>query len=489
MDNNYLLIIPILFPIICGLALKNFKIENTFKLTSIAVIVNFLMLIGIFYINSSPLNLIKFTDLLTLRLQVDELSVFFTVLASFIWVVVTFFSFDYMIIEHNINEFYRFFLITLGLVIGVGFSGNLFSFYLFYEIMTLMTLPLVTHARNEESIKAGIIYLIYSFAGAALVLVAIFYTYYYGVGVDFVPGGMLSESVFRDQTGLIVFVLGFIGFGSKAGMFPLHSWLPLAHPVAPAPASGILSGIITKAGVLGILRLTFYVYGKDFISGTWAQMLLLGFILFTIFMGSMLAFGTDIMKERLAYSSVSQVSYVLFGIILLNMEGLLGGLLHMTFHAIIKNILFLGAGAMICQKHIHLTTNLKGLGKEMPTVMWTFTIASLALIGIPPLGGFLSKWHLGLGGLDFYNFDIGIISLGIIIISALLTGGYLIPIFVDAFFPGEKFRNNDLVSCVVPKPMRITLIVLTVVLVVLGLVPNELIKYFKNICEILLGGG
>src|SRR5699024_6568220 len=178
--------------------------------------------------------------------------------------------------------------------------------------------------------------------------IAIFYTYYIGVDVNFTAGGLLNPDNINNMS-LTIYLLAFIGFGSKAGMFPLHAWLSSAHPVAPSPASGILSGIVTKAGVLGIIRLTFYVYGADIIRGTWVQITVLMLCMFTIFMGSMLAYRTTHLKERLAYSSVSQVSYILFGIALLNTEGFVGGLSHMIFHATIKNILFLGAGAIICQ--------------------------------------------------------------------------------------------------------------------------------------------
>ncbi len=484
--ENYLLLIPILLPILSGLFIRRSTLEKTYVQVFLTVMANFVLLIGVLFINRNPLDLLKLTEVLVIRLQVDDISMFFTILAGFIWIFVTFYSFEYMRIEEDIEEFYRFYLISYGLVMGIGLSGNLFTFYLFYEFMTLMTLPLVTHARNEESIRAGITYLVYSIGGAALVLIAIIYTYYHGVQVNFSPGGMLDSKIFIDNIPLIVYVLGFLGFGSKAGMFPLHAWLPLAHPVAPAPASGILSGIITKAGVLGIIRLTFFVFGADAIRGTWAQTLLMGLTLFTIFMGSMLAFKTDIMKERLAYSSVSQVSYILFGIILLNAQGLVGGLAHMTFHALIKNILFLGAGAMICQRNIHLTTRLRGIGKEMPIVMWTFTIGSLALIGIPPLGGFLSKWYLGMGGLNFENFNLGVLGVVTIIVSALLTGGYLIPIFVDAFFPGADYHYNRLIICEPSRNMTLSLVVLTLVTVGLGLFPGFLIEFFQGIGNTVL---
>lgn len=485
MNGNLLLIVPIIFPIIVGLFIERFEIKKIYKLAASTAIINLLILIGIFLFNRGSLDLLSLSNILTIRLQVDSISIFFTILVSLIWILVTFYSFEYMSHERNIERFYKFLTISYGLIIGLGFAANMFTYYLFYEFMTLMTFPLVIHSRTEESMRAGIKYLIYSFSGAAFVLIAIFYTYYTGIDVNFVAGGLLNPDNITTMS-LVIYLMAFIGFGSKAGMYPLHAWLPSAHPVAPAPASGILSGIVTKAGVLGIIRLTFYVYGADVIRGTWTQTTILILSMFTIFMGSMLAYRTTNLKERLAYSSVSQVSYILFGIALLNNEGLIGGLSHMTFHAIIKNILFLGAGAIICQTGRTHTSQLKGIGKEMPITMWAFTLGSLALIGIPPLSGFISKWYLGIGGLGFINYSLGLAGLVTLIVSALLTGGYLIPIFVDAFFPGQDYEYNKLVNFEPGKLMTIPLIILTAAAVLLGIFPGFLVDFFRNIAGTII---
>ena len=485
MKGNILLLVPIVFPIVVGLFMKRLELKKVYKLAASMAIINLFILIGLFISSSNTLDIIKLTNLLIIRLQIDEISKFFTLLTTFIWILVTFYSFEYMSYEKDIKTFYKYLSITYGLIIGLGFAGNMFTYYLFYEFMTLMTFPLVIHSRTKESMSAGIKYLVYSFAGAAFVLIGIFYTYYIGIDVNFTEGGLLNPENINNLS-LSIYLLAFIGFGSKAGMYPLHAWLPSAHPVAPAPASGILSGIVTKAGVLGIIRLTFYVYGAEVIRGTWTQTTILILSMFTIFMGSMLAFRTTHLKERLAYSSVSQVSYILFGIALLNRSGLIGGLSHMTFHAIIKNVLFLGAGAIICQAGKHYTYELKGIGKEMPITMWTFTLGSLALIGIPPLSGFVSKWYLGIGGLGFPNYILGVIGLVTLIVSALLTGGYLIPIFVDAFFPGQDYEYNRLTNFEPSKFMTIPLIILTAAAVLLGIFPNFLIDFFKIIAGTII---
>ena len=485
MKGNILILIPVLLPILTGIIIKKQNIKTIHKMVSTVTILNLLVLLGIFRLEEKALDLFKISNVISVKLAIDELSIFFTLLASIIWILVAFYSFEYMNHEKNQERYFRFFMMTLGVIIGLGFSGNMISFYLFYELMTLITFPLVIHSMNEESMKAGIKYLVYSFFGAALVLIGIIFTSYYGTTVDFLGGGILDLSRTSDIRNLmlIVYVLSFVGFGSKAGMFPLHGWLPTAHPVAPAPASGLLSGIITKAGVLGILRMTYYVYGADFIKGSWAQIFLLSLTIFTIFMGSMLAFKADLLKRRLAYSSVSQVSYVLFGLALLSPEGLIGGLLHLVFHALIKNILFLSVGAIIYKTGKHYIHEIKGIGKSMPINMWCFTLGSLALVGVPPLGGFISKYYLGLGGLGFLDYNLGFLGVVTLIVSAVLTAGYLIPIFRDAFFPGANFDYSKVERLEPSMNMIIPIIIMVGAVALLGIFPQELISFFTNIAN------
>lgn len=483
MRGNILLLVPIILPIITGLIINKIDKKHVHKLVSTLTVVNLVILLGIINLTESSLEILKISSFLTIKLNIDSVSKVFTILASIIWLLSTIYSFEYMKHENNEERYFKYFLMTLGIIIGIGFSGNMFTFYLFYEFMTLITFPLVIHSMNEDSMKAGIKYLLYSFSGAALVLIGIFFTYYFSSNPDFLPGGNLDLGRIsgNESIMLVVYILTFIGFGGKAGMFPLHAWLPTAHPVAPAPASGILSGIITKAGVLGILRMTYYVYGSDFIKGTWAQTMILILTMFTIFMGSMLAFRTKHLKERLAYSSVSQVSYVLFGLALLNMNGFVGSMLHMIFHALIKNILFLSVGAIIYKTGKHYSHEIKGIGKSMPIVMWCFTLASLALVGIPPLAGYVSKYYLGMGGLNHIDYSLGFGGTVTLILSALLTAGYLIPIFVDGFFPGEDFDYSNVRKLEPSKFMTIPLIIMTILIVVFGMFPGVLVELFNNI--------
>ena len=228
-----------------------------------------------------------------------------------------------------------------------------------------------------------------------------------------------------------------IGFGAKAGMFPLHGWLPTAHPVAPAPASAVLSGVITKSGVLAILRIVYFVAGPETIRGTWVQQAWIVLTLLTVFMGSMLAYREPVLKKRLAYSTVSQVSYVLFGLSVLEPVAFTGALSHIVFHSLIKNALFLCAGAIIVITGRTQVKEMRGLGSQMPALLGCYTIVSLALVGIPPASGFVSKWYLATGALASGTGMFAWLGPVVLLVSALLTAGYLLPLTIQGFFPGH----------------------------------------------------
>lgn len=316
-------------------------------------------------------------------------------------------------------------------------SGNLVSFYLFYEWMTFMTVPFVLHTRTRESVRAARKYLFYSVTGATLVLAGIFLLAGNAEGLRF-GAGTLNPEV-RDGQVFTAAVLLILGFGTKAGMFPMHGWLPTAHPAAPSPASAVLSGVITKAGVLGIIRSLYGIIGTEFLIGTPVQTLFLSLSLVTVLMGSMLAYKEKVLKKRLAYSTVSQVSYILFGLALMTPEGFSAALLHLVFHSVIKNALFLFAGIIIHKTGKERADELRGLGKRLPLTFLCFTFAALALVGIPPASGFVSKWYLAMGALAA---PVGVFSyLGpaVLLVSALLTAGYLFMIPADGFFPGREY--------------------------------------------------
>ncbi|MBR3394558.1 MAG: proton-conducting membrane transporter [Firmicutes bacterium] len=317
-------------------------------------------------------------------------------------------------------------------------------------------------------------YLFYSIFGATLGLLGMFFTGIYGTGLGIAAGGVLDPARIAGKENVLLWVafLSIAGFGAKAGLFPLHAWLPTAHPVAPAPASAVLSGVITKAGVLCIIRLIYQIYGVDFLRGTWVQKALIILAVITVFMGSMMAFGEDLFKRRLAYSTVSQVSYVLLGVFTMNQTALLGALLHAAYHSIIKDALFFAAGAVIFCTHKEYVSQLEGLGKKMPVTFGCITICSLGLIGIPPFAGFLSKWYLAQGSLSEGIPVLSWLAPAVLLVSALLTAGYLLPISIHGFFPGADAPQAE--GKEASALMTLPMIVLAALTVFLGIFAQPL---------------
>lgn len=493
MDRSFSLLFPILFPMICGLLLvlvpplKNEKIRKPFVLFSLlgTLALTLWNVIGgdvyFFVCSMAPM-----ADIV---LFVDSSARIFAVLISFMWLMSGIFSFEYMKHEKNHSRYYAFFLMGEGAMLGVAFAQNYVTMYLFFEWMTLMTLPLVLHSQTEQAVKAGMKYLLYSLTGAFAGLLGIPVLAKYGTSLTFTPGGVLNMEAVSGHEGLLLGVAFavILGFGAKAGLFPLHAWLPTAHPEAPAPASAVLSGVITKAGVIAILRVIYFLFGTEFLAGTWVQTALLSIALLTVFMGSSMAFREKLLKKRLAYSTVSQVSYILFGLFLMNQTAMQGALLHVICHSVVKDGLFLCAGAIIYKTHHTRVDELTGIGKEMPVVLWCYTLCSLALIGIPPMCGFMSKWYLAIGSLESGIPVINWLGPVVLLISALLTAAYLLPITIKGFFPGSGYDYSKTEKKEPSLFMLIPLLILAV-LAAFTVFPQPFMNLIENVIMPLFGG-
>ncbi len=477
-----LLVLVPLFPILCAAlcwflpALRETKPRNAFVMTALAL--SFLLTVALCLTGDGSLSLFSITATLPIVFQSDTLGRLFALLISAMWLNSCAFSFGYMAHDGAQRRYYTFYLLTLGALLGISFAGTLVTMYLCFEMMTLLSVALVLHNMTKEAVAAGVKYLIYSIAGAMMGLFGIFFFTQSAQTPLFVPGGSLDPSAIAQSGGTLLWVLlvTIIGFGTKAGMFPMHGWLPTAHPIAPAPASAVLSGVITKTGVLCIIRVLYYVVGPDFVRGTWVQTVLLILALITVFMGSMMAFKVTGLKKRLAYSTVSQVSYMLFGLFLLNELAFTGAILHVFFHSVMKNALFLCAGAVILKTGKTDVRDLRGIGKQMPVTLWCFTLAGVGLVGVPPMSGFLSKWQLAQGALASAIPVFNWLGPVVLLVSALLTAAYLLPVSIDGFFPGrpEGAEAGAYPSCEVGAKMLIPLIVLAALTVLLGLWPSLL---------------
>lgn len=468
-----LIVCTVLFPVITGILASVIKAGSYKSLCRryavISVLSAALGTASILY--GSKITILTFAQGVTLTFALDSLGKFFLAAVLILYTCAAFYAMEYMKMEEDRPQFFCFFYISLGALIAVCCSDNLATVYLSFEMATLTTVPLVLHERTKAAVTAGLKYMFYSIGGALMGLFGVFFVYSYGMaGKSFVPGGFLDKAAASGhETVLLAAVMvAIIGFGTKAGMYPMHGWLPTAHPIAPAPASALLSGIIAKAGVIAVIRLVYYCVGADFIRGTYVQYTWMILAMITIFMGSMMAFLQKNMKKRLAYSTVSQISYIMLALSLLSDAGVRGALLHVMSHAASKGCLFLCAGVFIYKLGKRGVDELAGAGRQMPVVMWCFLIASLSLVGIPPMGGFLSKWVIALGVADDGMKVLSVLPIVVLLISALLTAGYLFPVAFKAFFPGkdavvpeEKQEPNAL--------MTVPMIVLCSVSLIMGI--------------------
>ena len=486
MNESMILMLPIFLPIIAGILLlcipEMKKRSALIGIVAAVLIVTAVSVFAVLFQEADSCTLFYLTKSLPVYFKLDGIGRVFVTVVTIVWLCGGAFAFEYMKHEQSEKRYFGFYLIVYGVLIALDFSGNIITFYMFYELMTLLSMPLVLHTRSKEAIMAGLKYMFYSFFGAYMVLFGIYFLNRFANTLTFTSGGVLNQELIAGREPFLLFVvfLMILGFGVKAGMFPLHGWLPTAHPVAPAPASAVLSGIIVKGGVLGIIRTVYYLFGAEFIRGSWVQTVWLSLTLFTVFMGSMLAYREKVLKKRLAYSTVSQVSYILFGLAMLDSTAMTGSLLHVICHAFIKSTLFFCAGAIIYKTGKTRVDELNGIGKEMPVLLWCYTIVSLALIGIPPTGGFLSKWYLAVGALHTKMPFFSWFGPVVLLVSALLTAGYLLPITINGFFPGKEFDYQQLKSKEPNRTMLLPILLLTVLAMAVGMFPAVITEYLTG---------
>ena len=491
MGQSVLILFAIFVPILWGIwilarpAYKSRKVMITSAFVGLAVTT--LLSLSILILGEMELHLFSIGQNMDIYFHADMMGRIFTSIVTIVLPLVGIYAFEYMGHYEEEKRFFGFYLMVYGVLLALSYAGNIITFYLFYEMMSIFSMPLVFHFRTREALMAGLKYLFYSLTGAYFVLFGIYFLNQYATTLTFVPGGSLDMTKVAGNEGLLLVVAMcmVIGFGVKAGMVPLHAWLPNAHPIAPAPASAALSSIIVKMGVFGVMRVVYYMFGVNFLRGTWVQYVWMTLTLVTVFLGSMMAYREKVFKKRLAYSTVSQVSYILFGMSLMHPQALTGSLLHILFHAVIKSALFMSAGAVIYKCGLERVDEMKGIGKKMPKIMWSFTICSLALIGIPPASGFISKWYLATGALAT---EIPVFSwLGpvILLISALLTAGYLLPISIDGFFPGPEFDYEHLEKKDPTKQMLVPIMLLAAMALLFGMFPNYFISYMGNLAEMI----
>jgi multicomponent Na+:H+ antiporter subunit D len=399
-------------------------------LATFGVVLSFLP--GILDGNTYTIKLASVVEGLDIRFTVDNLGYYFSLIVSFLWMLATLYSISY--IDHKENRFFIFMALCESFILGCAFSANMFTYFIFYELMTFGSYPLIIHEETDMARRAGYKYLVYAIFAGTVLFFAIVANYFWGGGqLGFGRYGVLSLEIASRAALTTIFFTYLAGFGVKAAIMPLHGWVPDAHPAAPSPASALLSGVILKAGAFGIIRVVFNVFGVELMRELDVFIVMAVFACITIVLASVFALTQDNLKRRLAYSSIGQVSYIILGLAMLAQDGALGGVMHLTHHAIMKGCLFLCAGIILVKTGKKNISEMKGVGYRLPITMICFTVCALAMMGTPPSVGFITKWLLGSGALQA-GLPVYVV---ILLVSALLNAAYFLPIIYIAFFRWE----------------------------------------------------
>ena len=482
-----LIFLTLLVPLIAGAAMAFIRFPSG-KARAIyvesAVCLTSLMVLSLLLTRTQEtVILYNLMEKLPLAFRLDGPACVFAGLVAVLWPIASLYAFEYMKHEERDNTFMAWYTMTYAVTLAVAFSANLFTLYVFYECLTLITLPLVIHKKDTLSIRAGRKYLTYSITGAALAFIAMVVIVFQAGTADFVLGGVLTAEMTAGREALLlgVFLLAFVGFGTKAAVFPMHAWLPAAS-VAPTPVTALLHAVaVVNTGAFAVLRVIYYSFGADFLAGTWAQTVALLLACVTIVFGSSMAVKEQHLKRRLAWSTISNLSYMLMGAALMSPAGMVGSMTHMVMHGVTKITLFYCAGAILVRTGKEYIQDVRGYGKLMPVTCAAFVVAGMSLVGTPPLSGFVSKFNLLSAAADAGA--LGVIAIAALIISAILTAIYLFTVIGPMYF---RPLNADMAHLADfnrdPNWMMLVPFALLMAMVIgLGLWGGPLVSFLKDV--------
>ena len=482
-----ILLIAVLIPFVGGFVLFGAKEWEYKKLQMVGemLVIATSLLVGLIILKKPEEEFLFFqlTGNLRMVLKLDGLGSIFAGLVAFLWPFANLYAFEYMSHEEKRRHtFFGFYTMTYGVTLGIAFSGNILTMYFFYELLTLVTVYLVMHPMHKKAIRASRMYLYYSLGGAAFAFLSIICLTVFGDTSNFVLGGVLDLQKISQHPNwvLTMFLLAFCGFGVKAAIFPFHGWLPRAS-VAPTPVTALLHAVaVVKSGAFAIIRIIYYSYGAQFLKGTWAQYVVTAMAMVTILYASTMAVKEIHIKRRLAYSTISNLSYILLGAVMMTPLGMIGAVCHLVIHAFMKICGFFCVGAVMHQTGKNYISEIEGLGRRMPVVFGCFTVAAVSLTGIPPFGGFISKWNLGTAALASEN-PLGYAAMGVLLYSAFMTAIYMGTIVLKAWFPREEeiltFAENE------KDPgwkMKLPVIVFACMIFLLGVFAKPLLGIIEN---------
>lgn len=435
---NFIILLPVILPIIAGLwmlllPIKQDRIRNILNL--IFVVANSVLAItAILFFPEETFKFVPMYMNFGLTMHIDEAGRIFGILVSILWPFATLYSYGYMADEERRNSFSAFYTMTFGVVLGIAFSADLLTLYVFYEMLTLVTFPLVLHPMTKAAVKAARYYLVYSLGGAAFGLIGLIFLMS-GGSVKFAMGGLVGGTPLASSVFLLpAFFMAFCGFSVKSAMFPFSKWLIMAA-VAPTPVTALLHAVaVVNAGSFACIRLIYYVFGTDILYGTWAQYAVMALTIITIIYGSAMAVKEQHLKRRLAYSTISNLSYILFAASIMTEAGMYAAFAHMIMHSVSKIDAFFCNGIIMKKAKRVYVYEMSGLAKKMKVTFLCFFTAALSLIGIPMFCGFRSKWLIGIAAVSDGH-PLALVGLGAVLLSALLTAIYMLGLMIRAYFP------------------------------------------------------
>lgn len=485
--NEYWILAAILLPILGGLLIPAcpFKKRNRMRLYIEAIVLLTSAIVwGLLCGGKTEVfHVVHFVSDLSISFKIDGMTMVFAGLIAILWPLATLYAFDYMEHEKHEKTFFMFYTMTYGVTLGIAFASDIVTMYFFYELLTLVTVPLVMHTLTREAILAVRKYLYYSLGGAAFALMGMIFIIVYGDTCEFVLGGVMNGAAVKEQSLLLLWIcfFSFMGFGVKAAIFPLSAWLPQAG-VAPTPVTALLHAVaVVNAGAFAIIRLAYYSFGVELLAGTWVQYTVMALAMFTIVYGCSRAVKETHIKRRLAWSTVSNLSYIIFGAAIMTPMGLVGALTHFVFHGVMKICSFLCAGAFMHQTGKSHVYEMDGMGRKMKIVFSCFAVSGLGLMGVPGSAGFISKWNLTAAAVESGN-ALAYGGIACLLLSALLTAIYMLGVVSRAFFPSSDFDGKTIEDVKDPGwKMCVPLLVCAAATVLLGLFSEPLTAFFRDV--------
>ena len=475
------IVLPILGSILIPLAPFRKRRQMTLYIEGLVLLTSGIVAALLLGGATETFHVVHFVNDLSISFKIDGMTMVFAGLVAILWPLATLYAFEYMEHEDHEKSFFMFYTMTYGVTLGIAFASDIMSMYFFYELLTLVTVPLVMHTMTREAILAVRKYLYFSIGGAAFALMGMIFQIVYGETCEFIMGGVFSEAALARHGRLLLWIyfFSFMGFGVKSAIFPLSSWLPQAG-VAPTPVTALLHAVaVVNAGAFAIIRLTYYSFGTAFLRGTWVQDVCMALAMVTIVYGCSRAVKETHIKRRLAWSTVSNLSYIIFGAVIMTPQGLVGALAHFVFHGFMKITSFLCAGAFMHQTGKQYIYEMDGMGKRMKVVFGCFTVSGLGLMGVPGFAGFISKWNLTEAAVNSDN-PLAYLGIACLMLSALLTAIYMLGIVRRAYFPTVEDT-----ACVQGSDpgwrMCLPLLICGAAVVLLGLLSAPLIDFFRAV--------